>query len=206
MSEVEAADEWEYESEMLIQQAKEEGEKYGFIIGNINYSGFGSQGDGASWIGNINVPEYIEWKLSKCGDGEAIQGIPNVILETLYWMFCGGVFDYIVSVERARSSYVHENTMDLSDFYWTNAGTSGEVLGQGGGPFSDTTISSLLAATNWENPWEKEGGYGYGRTESGKDEYYRILWETILKDARGFAKDTYRRLEAAYDKLYLSVN
>jgi len=52
-----AADyEW-WDSEFQI--AEEEGKKLGFDINDIRFSGFWSQGDGASWDGRINIPEFI---------------------------------------------------------------------------------------------------------------------------------------------------
>jgi hypothetical protein len=194
MSEVEAADQWDFESEMLIQQAKEEGKEYGFEIDKVLYSGFSSQGDGASWAGEVNVPKYIEWKLDKKESGEAIEGIPNGILEVMFWMFSGGVLDDTVKVYRLAGHYYHAYTMSADEFEQIYNLDAQDIMGQTGGPFGSTPLGELFKATNWENAHNEE------------KEYYGILWETILSDARDFANDIYMRLEAAYDELYLSVN
>lgn len=197
-SEQERLDQWEFESEMLIQQAKEEGQEYGFVIDQVLYNGFSCQGDGASWTGYVDIPKYISWKLDTSTTDEAIEGIPNGILEVMFWMFSGGVFEYKAAVHRRASHYYHENTMELAEFYWTFMGSNDtDTMGQYGGPFADTPIKTLLKATHWH--WED--GYVMPpeniNTEDDPQEYYRILWETILNDARGYAKDTYRRLEKA---------
>ena len=52
-------DDW---AEFLLEQYKEEGVKKGFGIDQIYYSGFSSQGDGASWDGDIDVPMWMKTK------------------------------------------------------------------------------------------------------------------------------------------------
>ena len=205
MTEQEKLDQWESESEMLIQQAKEGGQEHGFVIDKIQYSGFSSQGDGASWDGYVDIPKYISWKLDTGEGSEAIEGIPNGILEVMFWMFSGGVFEYKVSVYRRASHYCHDKTMDLAEFYWTFMGSNDtETMGQYGGPFADTPIKTLLQATQWS--WE-EGGHVvqpelFSNEWGDPQEYYRILWEAILNDARDFAVATYKRLENAYYEVY----
>ena len=207
MSDIPDADklgQWEFESEMLIQQAKEEAQERGFDIYEVRYSSFSCQGDGASWDGHVDVPKYIAWKLDTCTTDEAIEGIPNAILEVLFWMFSGGVFEYKLAVHRRASHYSHHMTMDLADFYWTFMGSNdAETIGQYGGPFADMPIKTLLKATHWD--WEEEGHIVQPEqfnTEDEPKEYYRILWESILNDARDYAVVTYQRLEEAYDALH----
>jgi hypothetical protein len=203
-SEQERLDQWKFESEMLIQQAKEEGQEYGFVIDKVTYSGFSSQGDGASWEGYIDIPKYISWKLDKGEGSECIKGIPNGILEAMFWMFSAGVFEYKIAVHRWQSHYYHDKTMDLAEFYWTFMGSNDtETMGQYGGPFADTTVKTLLQATQWS--WEQDGHVvtpeQFGNADE-PQEYYRTLWETMLSDARNFAVDIYQRLEKAYDELH----
>ena len=195
---------YEAHAEELIKQAKEEGQEYGFVIEHVLYNGFYSQGDGASWTGYVDIPKYISWKLDTSTTDEAIKGIPNGILEVMFWMFSGGVFEYKAAVHRRASHYYHENTMELAEFYWTFMGSNDtETMGQYGGPFADTPIKTLLQATQWS--WEEDGHIVNPEefnVEPDPQEYYRILWETMLSDARDFAKDTYKRLENAYDELH----
>ena len=205
MTEQGKIDQWELEAEMVIQRAKEEARDYGFFIDKIQYSGFGSQGDGASWEGDVAVPKYIEWKLNTGERSEAIEGIPNGILEVMYWLFTGGVFEYKLSVYRRASHYCHHKTMDLAEVYWTFMGANdSETMGQYGGPFADTPIKSLLQATQWS--WEEDGHIVnpelFSKDWGDPHEYYRFLWEAVLNDARDFAVATYKRLENAYYEVY----
>jgi hypothetical protein len=179
-----AAIDFKFEADMILQMAKEKGVERGFYIDDFKYSGFYSQGDGASWQGGVRVPEYIDWKLGQGG----IEGIPNVTAELMFWLFNAGVFDSRLSVG-SRGHYCHEKTMQLSDIYWTYIGSNDtETMGAFGGPFSETPIKQLLQATNWG--WE---------SESQPDDYYNRLWATILNDARDYAKDVYKQLEEAYE-------
>ena len=51
-------DDWHEE---IYARAKEDGYERGFNIDEIQYSGFHSQGDGASWTGHIDLPEFLEY-------------------------------------------------------------------------------------------------------------------------------------------------
>jgi len=41
---------------------KEEAKAYGFEVEDITFSGFGSRGDGAAWIGKVDVVEFLKAK------------------------------------------------------------------------------------------------------------------------------------------------
>jgi hypothetical protein len=51
-------DDWH---EDIYARAKEDGYERGFNIDEIQFSGFHSQGDGASWTGHIDLPEFLEY-------------------------------------------------------------------------------------------------------------------------------------------------
>jgi len=171
----------------ITEQAKAQAPERGFVIEKIYYNGFWSQGDGASWIGEVNVSDYIEYKIRNGG----IDGIPHGVLETMYWLFEGGVFDRKLNV-RHEGYYYHDGGMRLADFYWTFMGNNDtETMGNWGGPFADTPIKYLLQATNWS--WE-----------NGSDlpDYYTALHSQIIDDARAYARDIYRKLEEAYTAVH----
>ena len=46
--------------EGVYEMAKEDGKEKGFYIDKINFSGFCSQGDGASWSGFVDVRQWLE--------------------------------------------------------------------------------------------------------------------------------------------------
>ena len=52
----------EFWDNCVIEDAKEQGRLRGFEIDKIYYSGFWSQGDGASWTGTINLTKFLEWE------------------------------------------------------------------------------------------------------------------------------------------------
>ena len=43
----------------VYERATEEGKLHGFDIETIHFSGFWSQGDGASWVGRVHIPEFL---------------------------------------------------------------------------------------------------------------------------------------------------
>lgn len=179
--------EYQITADDIIAEAKAQAPERGFDIDQIYYNGFGSQGDGASWSGSVRVSDYIEWKLKNGG----VDGLGDVTLEVMYWLFHGGVFDNRLKVW-TEGYYYHEKSMRLADFYWTFMGNNDvETMGNWGGPFADTPIRELLQATGWS--WE---------TENCANDNYNRLWAQILNDAQDYALQTYKRLEDAYYSVY----
>lgn len=74
-------------------------EKLGYENVEIMFSGFGSQGDGASFTANINTDQYLKKKK----------------LKAKYKRL--GIDDIHASVYRDTSRYVHENTIDAEVIY-----------------------------------------------------------------------------------------
>jgi len=99
-----------------IEDAVTQGEERGFNISTNNsgrtsfyFSGFCSQGDGASWEGTIDVPKWVEW-------AKANGGAPFTDMQLL-WMQEAWRNDFLgtsLSVT-ARGNYSHSNTMSLND-------------------------------------------------------------------------------------------
>jgi hypothetical protein len=74
-------------------------EEYGVevVVGDIKWSGFWSQGDGASFVGHVKLKKYME----KTGDDKTYPAIA-------FWA------EYIdVWLERNDSRYCHENTVTV---------------------------------------------------------------------------------------------
>ena len=106
--------------DMTIEDAVEQGKERGFIIEHkpaarsdtgfeFYFSGFSSQGDGASWVGTIDVPKWVEW-------AKANGGAPFTDMQLL-WMQEAWRNDFLgtsLSVT-ARGNYSHSNTMSLND-------------------------------------------------------------------------------------------
>jgi len=97
-----------WEAQEIIRECKEEAIDYGFIIDNVQYTGFHSQGDGACWTGGVAVLKFIE-KFG--GDSIGFEG-----WRVLYNEISAGVR---INIERSmHSNYYHSGTMcvDASDF------------------------------------------------------------------------------------------
>lgn len=77
----------------MIDRLKDEAPDY-FDVEDIQYSGFASQGDGASWTGNVNLKKWCEKN-----SPEALPFVNDNEIET--W----------AAVVRTDSHYVHENTI-----------------------------------------------------------------------------------------------
>ena len=53
-----APEDW---ADEIIARAKQDGPERGFEIDEVAWSGFSSQGDGASWTGMVRLPCFIEY-------------------------------------------------------------------------------------------------------------------------------------------------
>lgn len=115
---------WEY----VYEQAKEEGTTKGFRIDDTNFSGFWSQGDGASWTGAVRLrdwvpdnPEDMETRIVR----ELVRNEEINLLANVY----------------TRGHGVHEMTMQLD---WDPAVyDDSAVLREG--PLAGATVADLLA-------------------------------------------------------------
>jgi hypothetical protein len=85
----------------IYDHAKELGEAKGFRIDDINFSGFYSQGDGASWVGMVDTPKWIE--LNKADETFA-----QILLELIE----NGWVSKQVEIVNSNSRYSHSNTMN----------------------------------------------------------------------------------------------
>jgi len=89
----------------ILEFFSEKVETFGFEvdIDDISYSGFWSQGDGASFTGNIDILKYLTKTRQKTKYRSIIRCIEN-----------NKVSDN-VNIDRSPSNYVHENTCFVDD-------------------------------------------------------------------------------------------
>ncbi len=92
---------WWYEPE--IEAAKENGKALGFDIDNVYFSGFWSQGDGASWEGATYIPTFLEHQKPTDPKWEIVKALIEE-----------GVIASAVHVKKS-GSHSHEMTMQLGD-------------------------------------------------------------------------------------------
>jgi hypothetical protein len=96
----------DYDCEYIIDSAKEDGRKQGFIIDDVRYSVGTHTHDGASWTGSINLIDFFEAN----PDAEFI-GEEVIIIELMRndWI------DKEAEVNQNSFHYVDSSTMRLSD-------------------------------------------------------------------------------------------
>jgi hypothetical protein len=94
-------DDW-YEE--IYARAKEEGPARGFIIDEIKFSGFHSQGDGASWTGFVYLQEFIQYHNTP--DAKDYTQY-SILAELIRDGWCEGS----VAIRRSGFYYNHSGTM-----------------------------------------------------------------------------------------------
>ena len=149
---------------------KEDGLKQGFNIKDIRFSGFWSQGDGASWAGAVNVKDWIMSKPTTYQEHPTTQIVLALIDE--------GWIDNIVPVTFSAGHYCHEYKMSIGDIehYYR---LEEDVVMQFG-MFKGAQVGELIKIVDCA------GGMLYDMSKE------------IEEDCRAFARTIYRELEADY--------
>lgn len=193
----EPGDDW---WDSVFETAVEDGAERGFMINAskcaypqrgtsteycIYFSGFWAQGDGASWVGHVDIPKWIEWMRAQrqreldCGPCRPGNGTPFTD-EQLLWIDEGYLVDWLEPRMHIRGGtrYSHSGTMQLSD--------------------EDKWVSSY----DEEVP---EGVFAGMHCDAFVEAFEQIvgaaLFEEALKAAREFADEIYRNLEEEYEYL-----
>jgi hypothetical protein len=87
----------------IYTDAKDEGLDKGFEIEDIAFSGFWSQGDGAMWTGNIDLPKFITHHLPE-----------SIGRECWLWLIEDAVVVDKATIYRTSHHYSHSNTMGIN--------------------------------------------------------------------------------------------
>ena len=87
----------------LIPNFKEEMEKYGVSRIDVSYSGFWSQGDGASFTGLVDLKKYIKETKQEKYYAKLLKAMENEDV------------DDSLLIERTSHQYAHENTIRAND-------------------------------------------------------------------------------------------
>lgn len=166
--------------EETYAQAKEDAKDKGFDIDDIRFSGFWSQGDGASWTGSVNLSQFLDHYLK---DDHPAYGryftLQAIIDEGNDWV------EKIVNIERSGYHYVHSNMMRIDSIDYggvDNLDEDDEERLQADGPLQRANIYQL---------WQGIDGAAL------LDE----LGEWVLKEAMAIADEIYADLEAEYEHL-----
>ena len=170
----------DYWSESVIDLAKEDGYALGFVIDDIYWSGFWSQGDGACWTGQVYISQWLK---THCKDSIGLSAWVELIRE--------GVIDKHISVGHV-GRYYHENSMafgyieDNTDVF----SREGDVM----------TTESIFQSMTIANVFDliEASDFEYKTTEG--------IREAIIKSGQDFAQDIYRKLEKEYDYVMSEAN
>lgn len=164
---------WDSTYEYFMDEESDE-RKQGFIIEEISFSGFYSQGDGACWKGYVQLPEFI--KHFYTGDSDA------VVREAMLALIYDGYMEPRLKII-ARGFYSHSGTMSIYDgptLYAT--AEDGDIIPQiHAGIFAGAQVKQLydLAVNQLDT-----------------------LETRVLGAARKLADRIYRDLEAEYNGYY----
>ena len=97
-------DDWHEE---IYARAMEEGPERGFLIDEIKFTGFHSQGDGASWTGYVDLVDFIEYHNKPEAKDYAEH---TVLVELIRDGWCEGC----LTISRSGFYYNHSGTMRSS--------------------------------------------------------------------------------------------
>ena len=161
-------DEW---WDCTYEAMKEDGHhNYGFNVKDIRFSGFWSQGDGASWCGSVNVPAWIKSKPTAYQEHPTTQIILALIEE--------GWVDEQVLVSFSSSRYCHENTVDITEIAGHEPEDDYPLMQFG--MFKGASVKELMHIVGCT------GGALYDMDKE------------LKEDVIAFARTIYRELEADY--------
>lgn len=159
----------------IIDDAKREGEKLGFMLDEVLYSGFSSQGDGASWTGEVVLQTFLERYLTEDNPDYARYTVLLTLLED-EWV------EKRITISRKSFMYNHSNTMRV------------DQVGMGYYRAEDAERCVIKAACPLQGANVQELYDGILI-----DGLLYDLYEWVEREAKNYADEIYSRLERAYD-------
>lgn len=177
--------------ESVYNLAKEDGAKRGFEIEDIRFSGFWSQGDGASWTGSVDVKQFVEWMLEQPED------------TAIHKQIDADRHRYLCLVELMKDGWIERNiNVTRSGFHYVHENTTGPENGLDWNPL----FTEMELARHEESTLHSEGvlkGASVVGVAEGIDIKSLIpeLDDKIKEEVRAFSQHIYKQLEAEYDHL-----
>lgn len=163
----------DYWYESTLEQAKEDGLALGFHIDDIAFSGFSSQGDGASWMGHIHLGEYIDANIKDDDPKQA---------------------SYMVLRELIRNEWIERMEVDRPSFMYSHSG----MMRNGGA--RDHAYDVAADDYYFLGGGILKGASVYELYTSINGEYLLFeLCELAFNHAKEYADEIYKKLEADYD-------
>jgi len=164
-----APDDW---ADEIIARAKQDGPERGFEIEEVAWSGFSSQGDGASWTGMVRLPRFIEYHNKPDNYDYTQYFVPNELIKE-------GWTDTHVGVSRSGFYYNHSGMMrveDISDSFYDADGASIDA-----GILEGASVLALMNSIS-------------------VDERLNELHQWVMNEVRRYANDIYAQLRDEYDE------
>jgi hypothetical protein len=164
----------------VYEHAKADGPERGFEIEDIRFSGFWSQGDGASWTGSTNIKAFLDYHLKEDNpDFGRYFILQALIAENQDWV------QRYTNVNRRGFHYVHDNMMYLESISIIHL----ECL--------DADTEERLQE---EGPLQRANVY---QLYKGADIDHLIddLETWILEEAQAYARQIYDDLESEHEHL-----
>ena len=164
-----APDDW---ADEIIARAKQDGPERGFEIDEVAWSGFSSQGDGASWTGMVRLYRFIDYHNTPDNHDYTQYFVLNELVKE-------GWTDSHVGVSRSGFYYNHSGTMRVEDIRESFYNADG-----------DSSIDEgILQGANVQELYD--GILIDGLLDD--------LYGWALDEAKNYADEIYDRLESAYD-------
>ena len=163
-------DDW---AEFYLDDAKAKGRTMGFEIQHIYYSGFWSQGDGASWIGDIDLYKFVNESLPE-----------SIGRDCWLWLMQDGWVHDKLAVYQGPSNYYHSGTMSI-----------GNVEVYDANPDNTLNANCILKGAPIQTLWDLIMSDTDCPIKGADD-----LEELALEKAREYADDIYKRLEKGYEE------
>lgn len=151
---------------------KEEGAKKGFRIDDIRFSGFWSQGDGASWCGAVKLADWIE---NTFNTTDKEHPLTQIFLELMR----EGWIERKIMVSFSSSHYCHENTMDVNNIDHYCSLDDGSVIETG--MFKGASVYDLIQMVG------------------GNEGTIATIEKRLEDDCKAFAREIYSQLEEDYE-------
>jgi hypothetical protein len=162
-----------WETDHIIDHAKEDGRKHGFIIDDVRYSVTASQGDGASWTGAIKLIEFFEANPDHEFIGEEV-----MIIELMRndWI------DDKADVNQNSYHYVHSGTMRFDEVmdYAENVAESTYAHTMAVGIMEGAVVKDLFDSFHWARRLD-------------------LMVERALQATRDYADEIYKQLKEDYE-------
>lgn len=163
--------------EGIREDFTERGVERGFDIDDIQWSGFGSQGDGASWTGRVYLLPFLQYHLKPDNPAYARYMVMVELVNE-------NILDAFYDVVKNSFMYNHDLTISVHTH--------------------DFSAEDMLSNAKWHGLQVKKGILEGADIEAlvmsiDLDALLNDLQEWTQDEARGYARDIYKALEGSYD-------